>query len=267
MGMTQRGLKLLFDYAFQGVTIPTNFYVALVTAATAPSWSTTTFGGLTEITAGNGYTTGGFSLTPNTTDFDAQVLNTTPDFVDQQIKNVTWTASGGNIPGSGDGATYAVLLTDEGTIANRQVITFWLLTDAPRTITSGLTLTLIDAFTRLGGNLSEIPTQQEGSGQVAVAGGSGAFGAWVEMIASTSFKATELSLMLRSGSTFNEIEVGIGAAASEVTLMPTLYMEETDAAAQMTFRMEIAAGTRIACRSKNNSGTANVTAAVNIGGP
>ncbi len=161
MGMTQRGLKLLFDYALQGVTVPTNFYVALVTDATAPAWATTTLGGLTEIAAGNGYTSGGFSLTPNTTDFDAQVLNSAPDFVDQQVKDVTWTASGGNIPGSGDGASYAVLTTDEGTVANRQVLAYWPLPSEPITVASGLTLTLIDAFMRLGGNLSDLPTQTE----------------------------------------------------------------------------------------------------------
>lgn len=141
MGITNRGAYLILDYAFRGATRPTNFYVALVTSATAPTVDTNTLSQLTEIANGNGYTTGGYSLTPNSTDFDTLTENDTTDLALVQIKDVVWTASGGTLPGSGSGARYAVLLTDEGTVGNRQVIAWWDLT-SDRSVSSGQTLTL-----------------------------------------------------------------------------------------------------------------------------
>ena len=63
MALTNRGKYNFLAWLFRGVTPPTNFYVALVTSATAPTADTNTFSELTEIAAGNGYTTGGYSLT------------------------------------------------------------------------------------------------------------------------------------------------------------------------------------------------------------
>lgn len=138
---TNRGKKLIFDHWFRAATPPTNFYVALCTDATAPSADTNTMSDLTEIAAGNGYTSGGYSLSRNSTDFDTLSEDDANDRAAIQIKDVVWTASGGDIPTSGDGARYAVLTTDEGTIANRQIVAFWdLLTD--RTISNGQSLTL-----------------------------------------------------------------------------------------------------------------------------
>lgn len=60
-----------------------------------------------------------------------------------QIKDVSWTASGGSIPSSGSGARYAVLTDDNATVGNREVLAYWDLT-SDRTVSDGQTLTLQD---------------------------------------------------------------------------------------------------------------------------
>src|SRR3990172_12170180 len=98
-GFSNKGKKLVLEYAYRrqwaGGAAPTNFYIALVTSAVAPGPDTNTLSQLTEIAAGNGYTTGGYQLTPNTTDFDVLTEDDTNDRALVQIKDVSWTASGG----------------------------------------------------------------------------------------------------------------------------------------------------------------------------
>lgn len=147
-GWTNKGKWRALGWVFRGDTIPTNFYVALVTSATAPTADINTFGELTEIAAGNGYTTGGYQLTPNDTDFDVHTEDDDNDRGLVQIKNIVWTASGGPIPASGDGARYAVLLDDNGTIANREVLAYWDLV-SDRQVSDGQTLTLQDCELRI----------------------------------------------------------------------------------------------------------------------
>jgi hypothetical protein len=147
-GWTNKGKYRALGWVFRGDTIPTNFYVALVTSATAPNADTNTLSDLTEIAAGNGYTTGGYQLTPNSTDFDTHTEDDTNDRALVQIKDVVWTASGGNIPASGNGARYAVLLDDNATVANREVLAYWDLS-SDRTVSDGQTLTLQDCELRL----------------------------------------------------------------------------------------------------------------------
>ena len=140
-GFTNRGKYLMLGYVFRGTTLPTNFYVALVTSAVVPAQDHNTLSQLTEIAAGNGYTTGGYQLTPGTTDFDVQTENDTSDLALVQIKDVIWTASGGSIPSSGGGARYAVLTDNNVTVGSRQIIAYWSL-GSNRTVSSGQTLTL-----------------------------------------------------------------------------------------------------------------------------
>ena len=147
-GWTNRGKMLMLDNYFRAATPPTNFYVALVTSATAPTADTNTLSQLTEIAAGNGYTSGGISLSRNGTDFDTLTENDTNDRGELLIKDLVWTASGGPLPASGNGARYAVLTTDEGTVGNRQVIAFWDLT-SDRSVSVGQTLTLQNCELRL----------------------------------------------------------------------------------------------------------------------
>ena len=142
-GVTNKGKYSILDWTFRGATIPTNFYVALVTSATAPQQDINTLSELTEITAGNGYTTGGYQLTPNGTDFDSLVEDDTGDQGELQIKDVVWTASGGSLPSAGDGARYAVLTDDNATIGSRIVLAYWDLV-SDRSVSVGQTLTLQD---------------------------------------------------------------------------------------------------------------------------
>ena len=148
MGMTNKGKYRLLGWAFRGDTIPTNFYVALVTSAVAPTEDINTFSELTEIADTQGYTTGGYQLTPGSTDFDVHTEDDSGDRGLVQIKDVVWTASGGPIPASGNGARYAVLLDDNATIGSREVLAYWDLT-SDRSVSDGQTLTLQNCELRL----------------------------------------------------------------------------------------------------------------------
>lgn len=108
-----------------------------------PGPDTNTLGDLSEIAAGNGYTTGGFQLSRNITDFDGLTEDDSNDLGKLQIKDVAWTGTGGNIPASGDGARYAVITDDNATVANREVLGYWDLV-ADRTVSDTQPFTLID---------------------------------------------------------------------------------------------------------------------------
>ena len=141
-GITNRGKYKILNYYFrrQG-TLPTNFYIALITSAVAPTADINTLSELTQIASGNGYTTNGISLTPNTTDFDVMTEDDTNDKAILQLKDIVWTASGGNMPGSGNGARYAPLTDDNVTAGSRDIIAWWDLV-SDRTISDTQTLTL-----------------------------------------------------------------------------------------------------------------------------
>jgi hypothetical protein len=147
-GWTNKGKYQIMDEYFRNATEPTNFYVALVTSASAPTADTNTLSQLTEIAANNGYTTGGYQLARNSTDFDSLTENDTDDRGDLQIKDIVWTASGGPIPASGNGARYAVLTDDNGTVGSRLVLAWWDLT-SDRSVSDGQTLTLQNCELRL----------------------------------------------------------------------------------------------------------------------
>jgi len=148
VGWTNKGKFKMLDWVFRNTTEVTNFYVALVTSANAPGPDTDTLGQLTEIAAGNGYTSGGYQLTPNSTDFDVINEDDSNDLAKIQIKDVVWTASGGPIPDSGNGARYAVLTDDNATVGSRIVIAYWDLT-SDRSVSDGQSLTLQDCELRL----------------------------------------------------------------------------------------------------------------------
>lgn len=148
MAFTNRGKMLVLDWAFRGATRPTNFYVALVTSATAPTVDINTLSELTQIATGNGYTDGGIQLTPGNTDFDSLAENDANDRAELQLKDLVWTAAGGNLPASGNGARYAVLTDDNATVGSRQVIAYWDLT-ADRTVSDTQNLTLQNSELRL----------------------------------------------------------------------------------------------------------------------
>ncbi|MBN1567937.1 MAG: hypothetical protein JXA73_08815 [Acidobacteria bacterium] len=147
-GITNRGKYKFLDWLFRGTSLPTNFYIALVTSATAPVADTNTKSELTEIVNGNGYTTGGISLTKNSTDFDVLTEDDANDYSLVQLKDIVWTASGGSLPASGGGARYAVLTDDNATQGSRLILVYWDLS-SDRSVSSGQTLTLQNCEVRL----------------------------------------------------------------------------------------------------------------------
>ena len=147
-GWTNKGKYAVLGYAFRADSIPTNFYVLLATSATAPVADTNTVSELTQIAVGNGYTDGGYALTPGSTDFDVHTEVDASDWALVQIKDVVWTASGGNIPDTGDGARYAVLTDDNVTISAREIYCYWDLT-SDRSVSDGQSLTLQDCEIRI----------------------------------------------------------------------------------------------------------------------
>ena len=136
-------------YTLLDDTEPTHFFIALCTSANTPDADTNVLGDLTEIAIGHGYdSAGGTQLNRNSTDFDVHTENDSADTAEVQIKDVSWTASGGSIPASGSGARWAVLTDDNSTVANRQVLAYFDLS-SDRTVSSGQTLTFQDMTLRL----------------------------------------------------------------------------------------------------------------------
>jgi hypothetical protein len=142
-GWTNRGKKRMLDIVFRGVAPPTNFYMALVTSAVAPTQDTNLMSELTQIAAGNGYVSGGIAINRNTTDFDVSTEDDAADLAKIQTRDLVWTAAGGPIPASGAGARYAVLTDDNATVANREVWAYFDLT-SDRSVSDGQPLTLQD---------------------------------------------------------------------------------------------------------------------------
>lgn len=139
-GWTNRGKYKVLGWSLRQETMETNLYVALVKST--PDCDDNLMSDLTEIAAGNGYTAGGFQLTPNSTDFDTWTEDDSGDKGLVKIKNVYWTASGGPIPSDSNDATYAVLTDDNATVANREVYHYWNITDS--TVLDGAILQLED---------------------------------------------------------------------------------------------------------------------------
>lgn len=140
-GITNRGRYKLLDYVFRAATAPTVFYVALCTDAATPTVDTNTFADLTEIPAGNGYTAGGISIARNGTDWDTLTEDDSGDKALIQLKDEAWTASGGTLPASGNGARWAILTDDNATQSSRLVIAWWDLV-SNRIVSTGQPLTL-----------------------------------------------------------------------------------------------------------------------------
>lgn len=148
-GVTNRG-KFLTLQLFARNTQPVTsvFFLALATNNTPPTVDSNTVADISEIAAGNGYTSGGLSISRNATDWDVLTEDDTNDRALVQLKDFVWTASGGPIPASGNGARWALLLTDEVTVSARQVCVFWDLV-SDRVVSSSQTLTLQNCEYRL----------------------------------------------------------------------------------------------------------------------
>lgn len=149
-GWTNRFKLRCNQYVFQRTTMPTNYYIALCTSATAPTADTNLLGDLTQIATGNGYTDGGYLITPGTTDFPSadDTESDASDYGSIKAKDIPWTASVGPIPASGSGARWAVLTDDNGTVASREVYLYWDL-QSDRSVSAGQDLTLQDLEIRI----------------------------------------------------------------------------------------------------------------------
>ena len=150
VGWTNRAKYVTLDTYFRGAAIAgTGFAIFLATSAQAPSPDFNVKTEMTEIATGNGYdTAGGMAITRNSTDFDVLTEDDTNDWALVQLKNIVWTASGGPIPASGNGARYAVLTDQNATVNSRLMLAMWDLV-SDRTVSSGQTLTLVDCELRL----------------------------------------------------------------------------------------------------------------------
>jgi hypothetical protein len=144
--ITNRGRAILLRLAFRNAGVTAGFKLHLVTAAVAPTVDTNTLGQLTEIDTGNGYAVGGIAVARSAGGFDDAAEDDTGDKASIALVDVVLTAAGGPIPASGGAARYAVLTTDEATVADRQVVAVW---DAQPALVDGQSYTLQDATVEL----------------------------------------------------------------------------------------------------------------------
>lgn len=148
MPWTNRGAYLILGTYFRGATAPTAFYAALYTSAIAPDQDRNTNADMTEIAAGNGYTSGGASVARSAAGFDVYTEDDTNNRALVQCADIVWTASGGSLPATGGGARYLGLTDDNATVSARQIVgIFDLVSD--RSVSSGQSLTIQDAEFRL----------------------------------------------------------------------------------------------------------------------
>lgn len=127
---TNKGAYTLLRNTFGGDTPDATLYLALLTAASAPTVDTNVKDSpLVEVANGNGYTTGGISVTPGDVDFDVWTEDDTNDWALVQLDDLTWTATGGAIPISGDDPRYIVLTDPHATQASREIFVSWDLGD------------------------------------------------------------------------------------------------------------------------------------------
>jgi len=147
-GWTNRGKYNVLGQWFRDETKPTNLYIFLATSAVAPGADINLKSELTEIAAGNGYTAGGYQLSFNSTDWDTWTEDDVNDRALVMLKDISWVASGGPIPASGNGARYAPITDDNATPANRNVYFYFDLT-SDRSVVDGQTLTLQNCEIRL----------------------------------------------------------------------------------------------------------------------
>jgi hypothetical protein len=121
---TNRGAYRFIEYSLKGTwaggSKPSVFKIVLITGTPAPTRATNTFSGLTEIAAGNGYTSGGEDMAAFASWTYSE--DDTSNWARGQSTSVVWTASGGTLPASGDPIRYAVITDDNATLANREVL-------------------------------------------------------------------------------------------------------------------------------------------------
>jgi len=124
IGWTNKGKVRMVELLLQGIIPPTGFAIALVTDNIIPGPDTNILGDLDEVISGNGYTIGGEVITRDVTGFPISTEDDTLDKGSVTMKDVTFTASGGTLPASGDGIKFAILTDTNATITNREVYAY-----------------------------------------------------------------------------------------------------------------------------------------------
>jgi hypothetical protein len=153
-GVTNTGKIRILEHAFRNTRDTAAFdtvgiwYMALSDSTATFSVTSTTFDTTSEIATGNGYTGGGDTIGRDTTDWDTLAIDTASNYGYIRLKDIVWTASGGNIPDTGLGASYAVLLGNDTAVGSRQIYAWFDLTQA-REVGPGALLTLQDVEIRL----------------------------------------------------------------------------------------------------------------------
>ena len=142
-GWTNKGKFRVMEFATEGGSVPATYYMALYTSDNTPDADTNVDGDLTDCPAGNGYTLGGVAVAPST-GFDSLTEDDSGDAATVQVVDVTWTASGGEIPTSGNALYYCALTDANATTASREIYWYWSL-GADRTVSDGQELTVQDA--------------------------------------------------------------------------------------------------------------------------
>lgn len=122
-GVTNRGKRRLLEWPLNATTLPTNFFAALFTANFTPIATTSIRSALQEVVAGNGYTAGGIALAKNVTDFPGITQDDTNNLSKILVRNLTWTAIGGDLPANDVGARWMGLCS--GAAGVDDVIAFW----------------------------------------------------------------------------------------------------------------------------------------------
>lgn len=118
-GWTNNALYAILGLWTRTTSPGTQMYLALIRST--PTSATATMADVTEITAGNGYTSGGQAINRNSTDWDVLTLDGPNNKAYAQLKDYQWTGTGGPLPSDSNGATFAVVTDDNATVSARKV--------------------------------------------------------------------------------------------------------------------------------------------------
>lgn len=123
---------------------------------------------------------------------------------------------------------------------------------------SSLDLSLVTGHETIGADAAN-----SGGTTVAASASTNTKGSWVELAASTAAEASWIEVVIASNSAGARylIDIGIGAAASEVVLLANLHFENATAGnsgASYRFPVAIAAGSRVSARIQCSTGSATI---------
>ena len=120
--LTNRGKKLILEWALQDANEPSSFYLALLQVGASISVDTNILSDTDEIDTGNGYDSGGIPVARSV----SELINLTEDDANDkatiEIDEQVFVTDGGTIPSGGADIRYMALLGSHATPANREVI-------------------------------------------------------------------------------------------------------------------------------------------------